>query len=79
MTPAGLLQLAACRAACGDGSAQRICLDAQVSVEEIAAACGVEPVQIALWEEGVESPSGPEGLTYAALLIELSRVGEVTP
>lgn len=67
------VKLAEVRALATSGAARRIRQRANLSLAEVAAACGVDQSTVHRWECGKRSPRGPAALRYAALLDALGR------
>jgi DNA-binding transcriptional regulator YiaG len=72
MTAKDLMRLAAARRYCGTGEGRRIREEAQLSLTDLAEACGVDAATIAKWETGARRPRRQAALRYAAVLEELS-------
>lgn len=71
MNSAELVQLARVRAMARNGTARRIRLDADVSLSQVAAVCGVSATTVHRWESAIDGPTGRPALAYADLLDEL--------
>lgn len=68
---AQILRLAQVRAAVSSGEARRLREEAQLSIGEVARACGVDQSTVWRWEKGVRQPRGRPALVLADLLENL--------
>jgi len=68
---AQLLRLAEVRAAFSSGEAQRLREAADLSISEIARACGVDQSTVWRWERGIRKPHGRLALAYGEILDSL--------
>lgn len=73
MAQAQALRLADVRSALTSGEAERLRVAAQLSIGEVAQACGVDQSTIWRWERGVRKPRGQAALTYGELLESLRK------
>ncbi|GHA60943.1 hypothetical protein GCM10010330_10890 [Streptomyces tendae] len=71
MAQAQALRLADMRSALSSGEAERLRVDAQLSIGEVARACGVDQSTVWRWENGVRKPRGVAALAYAELIESL--------
>lgn len=67
------LRLSSLRHLAESGRARQLRLNAQLSLPEVGAACGVSHVCISRWERGERRPRGAPALRYAALLDALAK------
>ena len=70
---AQLLRLANVRAALSNGEARRLREAADLSISEIAHACGVDQSTVWRWERGTRQPRGEHALRYADLIESLGE------
>lgn len=70
------LQLAQMRRAASSGEARALRLQAQLSLNDIAGACGVHPSTVFRWESGDRVPRGEPAVRYANFLEALTRAME---
>jgi DNA-binding transcriptional regulator YiaG len=75
---AQLLRLAEVRAAVSSGEARRLREAADLSISEIARACGVDQSTVWRWERGARKPRGEAALKYGELINELRHLGSNT-
>ncbi|WP_432135176.1 helix-turn-helix domain-containing protein [Streptomyces sp. bgisy154] len=68
---AQLLRLADVRSALSSGEAQHLREAADLSISEIARACGVDQSTVWRWERGLRKPRGTAALLYGQLIDEL--------
>lgn len=73
MSNSDALRLSALRHLTESGQARELRHLAQLSLPEVAAACGVSHVCISRWERGERRPRGPGALRYSALLDALAK------
>lgn len=73
MSDSDALRISALRHLADSGRARELRLLAQLSLPEVAAACGVSHVCISRWERGERRPRGPGALRYGALLDALTK------
>ncbi|WP_416983504.1 helix-turn-helix domain-containing protein [Streptomyces sp. T028] len=73
MAKAQALRLADVRSALTSGEAERLRVAAQLSIGEVAQACGVDQSTVWRWERGTRKPRGEAALAYGALLEELRQ------
>lgn len=71
MAEAQALRLVDVRSALASGEAERLRVAAQLSIGEVAQACGVDQSTVWRWERGVRRPRGDAALAYGALLESL--------
>jgi DNA-binding transcriptional regulator YiaG len=76
---AQLLRLADVRAALSNGEAQRLREAADLSISEIAHACGVDQSTVWRWERGLRKPRGEAALLYGQLIEDLRKRTEPGP
>ncbi|MEU1497031.1 helix-turn-helix transcriptional regulator [Streptomyces sp. NPDC005732] len=76
---AQLLRLADVRAALSTGEAQRLREAADLSISEIARACGVDQSTVWRWERGTRRPRGEAALLYGQLIEDLRKRTESEP
>lgn len=62
------------RRMCITGEARRRRLDARLSVNELAAACGVSGLTVHRWETGSRRPRRDAALRYLNVLEKIARV-----
>lgn len=67
-----LERLARVRELIASGEAKRLRVAADVSLSEVAAACGVDTSSVWRWETGRRSPRGSDALQYARVLAMLA-------
>lgn len=67
-------RLALARRICTSGEARKRRLAAQLSLREVADACGVDPAAIQKWETGQRLPRRDAALRYLAVIEMISRV-----
>jgi DNA-binding transcriptional regulator YiaG len=67
------LRLASVRSALRSGEAERLRVAAQLSISEVAQACGVDQSTVWRWERGVRKPRGDAALAYGELLESLRQ------
>lgn len=70
---AQLLRLADVRAALSNGEARRLREAADLSISEIAHACGVDQSTVWRWERGTRKPRGEAALRYGQLIEDLRK------
>ncbi|MGW0169526.1 helix-turn-helix domain-containing protein [Streptomyces sp. NPDC003343] len=75
---AQLLRLAEVRAAVSSGEARRLREAADLSISEIAHACGVDQSTVWRWERGVRKPRGRLALAYGELLDSLRSAAHIS-
>jgi DNA-binding transcriptional regulator YiaG len=68
-----ILRLAQVRAAVSSGEARRLREEAQLSIGEVARACGVDQSTVWRWERGTRQPRGRPALALADLLEDLRK------
>ncbi|MGV4890378.1 helix-turn-helix domain-containing protein [Streptomyces viridosporus] len=68
-----ILRLAQVRAAVTSGEAQQLREAAQLSIGEVARACGVDQSTVWRWERGTRLPRGDKALRYAELIDSLRQ------
>lgn len=73
MKPADLAAVSWARAACLSGDARKIREDARLTLDDMAAGCGVTRGAVWLWETGQRVPGRDKALAYAKLLKSLQR------
>ncbi|WP_326597775.1 helix-turn-helix domain-containing protein [Streptomyces sp. NBC_01803] len=73
LQPQSALRLAEIRAAVSNGEARRLRVAADLSIGEVARACGVDQSTVWRWEKGTRRPCGHGALQYAKLIAELRR------
>ncbi|MFI2367262.1 helix-turn-helix domain-containing protein [Streptomyces sp. NPDC018833] len=66
-----ILRLAQVRAAVANGEAKRLREAAQLSIGEVAEACGVDQSTVWRWERGTRKPHGEKALRYGDLINSL--------
>ncbi|MEU1219184.1 helix-turn-helix domain-containing protein [Streptomyces microflavus] len=66
-----LLQLARVRAAVNSGEARRLREASDLSIGEVARACGVDQSTVWRWERGARKPRGGGALAYGELIDSL--------
>ncbi|WP_370592673.1 helix-turn-helix domain-containing protein [Streptomyces sp. NBRC 109706] len=66
------------RAAVRSGEAQRLRVAAQLSIGEVAHACGVDQSTVWRWEKGKRRPRGSGALAYAGLIASLRERSATT-
>lgn len=71
MAQAPILRLVWVRAAVSSGEARRLREAAQLSIGEVASACGVDQSTVWRWERGARSPRGDKALRYGELIESL--------
>lgn len=79
VTEAQLMRLKKLREQTVSGEAKRLREDARLTQPELAAALGVPPSTISLWENGKRAPRGEKALRYAELLDKISEPEGVAP
>lgn len=67
-------RLALVRRICSSGEARRRRITAQVSLREVAEACGVDPGAVHKWETGQRVPRQDAALRYLAVIEMIGRV-----
>jgi DNA-binding transcriptional regulator YiaG len=70
------LRLAGVRAALANGEAKRLREAAQLSIGEVARACGVDQSTVWRWEQGKRLPRGRHAMQYADVLDSLKSQTE---
>jgi DNA-binding transcriptional regulator YiaG len=73
MAQAQALRLADVRSALTSGEAERLRVAAQLSIGEVARACGVDQSTVWRWERGVRKPRGDAALAYGELIESLRK------
>lgn len=73
MAQAQILRLADVRAALASGEAQRLREAAQLSIGEVARACGVDQSTVWRWEQGKRLPRGQTAIRYADVIDSLRK------
>ena len=73
MRPSDLILLTEMRESCRTGTARQARQQAELTLREVAEACGVTARAVALWETGQRTPTGPPALEYGKLLRQLAR------
>ncbi|GKQ37376.1 hypothetical protein ALMP_39140 [Streptomyces sp. A012304] len=73
MAQAQALRLADLRSALSTGEAEQLRVAAQLSIGEVAQACGVDQSTVWRWERGTRKPRGEAALAYADLLESLRQ------
>lgn len=73
MTDTQVLRLADVRAAVTSGEAERLRTAAQLSISEVARACGVDQSTVWRWERGTRRPRGEAALLYGQLIDSLRK------
>lgn len=73
MAQAQALRLADVRTALTSGEAERLRVAAQLSIGEVARACGVDQSTVWRWERGIRKPRGEAALAYAELIDSLRK------
>ena len=73
MAQAQALRLADVRSALTSGEAERLRVAAQLSIGEVAQACGVDQSTVWRWEHGLRKPRGQAALAYGALIDSLRK------
>jgi DNA-binding transcriptional regulator YiaG len=73
MAQAQALLLADVRSALSSGEAERLRVAAQLSIGEVAQACGVDQSTVWRWERGVRKPRGEAALKYGELIESLRQ------
>lgn len=73
MNQAPILRLAGVRAAASSGEARRLREIAQLSIGEVAKACGVDQSTVWRWERGTRKPRGEAALAYGELIESLRK------
>jgi len=73
MAQAQALRLADVRSALTSGEAERLRVAAQLSIGEVARACGVDQSTVWRWERGVRKPRGQAALIYGELIESLRQ------
>ncbi|MGW1892111.1 helix-turn-helix domain-containing protein [Streptomyces sp. NPDC002004] len=68
MAQANVLRLADVRLAVTSGEAERLRVAAQLSIGEVARACGVDQSTVWRWERGVRKPRGEGAIAYGELI-----------
>lgn len=76
---AQLLRLADVRAALSNGEARRLREAADLSISEIAHACGVDQSTVWRWERGMRKPRGEAALRYGQLIEDLRKRTDPPP
>lgn len=79
MTDTQVLRLAEVRAAVTSGEAERLRTAAQLSIGEVARACGVDQSTVWRWERGVRKPRGEGALLYGQLIDSLRERAALAP
>lgn len=78
MAQAQILRLADVRAALASGEAQRLREAAQLSIGEVARACGVDQSTVWRWEQGKRLPRGQPAIRYADVIDSLRKQSSST-
>ena len=78
MAQAQILRLADVRAALASGEAQRLREAAQLSIGEVARACGVDQSTVWRWEQGKRLPRGETAIRYADVIDSLRKQASST-
>ncbi|MFG3110566.1 helix-turn-helix domain-containing protein [Streptomyces tendae] len=73
VTDTQVLRLAEVRAATASGEATRLRVEAQLSIGEVARACGVDQSTVWRWENGERRPRGNAALLYGQLIETLRQ------
>lgn len=73
MAQAQILRLADVRAALASGEAQRLREAAQLSIGEVARACGVDQSTVWRWEQGKRIPRGQTAIRYGNVINSLRK------
>lgn len=73
MAPVQLLRLAEVRAALSSGEAQRLREAAQLSIGEVARACGVDQSTVWRWERGTRKPRADVADAYGQFIDTLRK------
>ncbi|MFG3492970.1 helix-turn-helix domain-containing protein [Streptomyces sp. NPDC047972] len=73
MAQVHVLRLAEVRAAVSSGEAERLRVEAQLSIGEVARACGVDQSTVWRWEKGARRPRGHGAIAYGDLLETLRK------
>jgi DNA-binding transcriptional regulator YiaG len=76
MAQAQILRLAWVRAAISSGEAQRLREEAQLTIGEVARACGVDQSTVWRWESGQRRPRGQPALKLASLIESLREAAQ---
>ena len=79
MAQAQLLRLADVRAALSSGEAQRLREAAQLSIGEVARACGVDQSTVWRWERGIRKPRADVADAYGQLIDSLRKKAAAEP
>lgn len=79
MNQAPILRLAGVRAAVSSGEARRLREIAQLSIGEVAKACGVDQSTVWRWERGTRKPRGDAALAYGELIESLRKAAAPAP
>ncbi|MFF1702572.1 helix-turn-helix domain-containing protein [Streptomyces sp. NPDC058252] len=79
MNQAPILRLAGVRAAVSSGEARQLREMAQLSIGEVAKACGVDQSTVWRWERGTRKPRGEAALAYGELIESLRKKAAVMP
>lgn len=79
MTDTQVLRLADVRAAVTSGEAERLRTAAQLSIGEVARACGVDQSTVWRWERGTRKPRGEAALAYGELIESLRKKAAPAP
>lgn len=78
MAQAQILRLADVRAALASGEAQRLREAAQLSIGEVARACGVDQSTVWRWEQGKRLPRGQTAIRYGDVIDSLRKQASST-
>lgn len=73
MKAADLAAVSWARGACTSGEARKIREDARLTLDDMAAGCGVTRGAVWLWETGQRVPGRGKALAYAKLLRSLQK------
>ncbi|MEU9405077.1 helix-turn-helix transcriptional regulator [Streptomyces sp. NPDC048281] len=73
MTDTQVLRLAEVRAAVASGEAENLRVAAQLSIGEVARACGVDQSTVWRWERGTRKPRGEAALVYGQFINSLRK------
>jgi DNA-binding transcriptional regulator YiaG len=79
VTDTQVLRLAEVRAAVTSGEAERLRTAAQLSIGEVARACGVDQSTVWRWERGTRRPRGEAALLYGQLIDSLRTKAALAP
>lgn len=79
VTDTQVLRLAEVRAAAASGEAARLRLEAQLSLGEVARACGVDQSTVWRWENGERRPRGNAALLYGQIIDTLRQRVAASP